>query len=143
MKKRSLLILSMFILGCSASQAIAGSDIYKLVDKDGNITFTNRKLPNAEKISVASYSPNLSTNKSSQNRTAASSTTERSGMRRKILESELLTEQQLFSDTQISLDQASQMPRSESSQQKLVQLKNKLFMHQRNIAALKKELGRF
>lgn len=143
MKKRSLLILSMFILGYSASQAIAGSDIYKLVDKDGNITFTNRKTPNAEKISVASYSPNLSTNKSSQNRTAASSSTERSGMRRKILESELLTEQQLFSDTQISLDQASQMPRSEGSQQKLVQLKNKLFMHQRNIAALKKELGRF
>ena len=133
----------MLILGCSASQAIAGSDIYKLVDKDGNITFTNRKTPNAEKISVASYSPNPSANKSSQNRTAASSSTERSGMRRKILENELLTEQQLFSDTQIFLDQTSQMPRSESSQQKLVQLKNKLFMHQRNIAALKKELGRF
>lgn len=135
----------MLMLSCSASQTIAGSDIYKYVDKDGNITFTNRKIPNAEKISLASYSPNLSTNKSSQqaNRTHTASSSDRSGMRRKILENELSMEQRLFSDTQISLDQVTQMPRSENSQQKLVQLKNKLYMHQRNIAALKKELSRF
>lgn len=135
----------MLILECAAFQAIAGTDIYKHVDKNGNITFTNRKIPNAEKISLASYAPKSSTNKIQPQaaRTSFSSPNERSGMRRKILESELLTEQQLFADTRLSLDQIADAPQSENTQQRSVQLKNKLFMHQRNIAALKKELARF
>jgi hypothetical protein len=45
MKTGTLLILFALILLSSISQAIAETNIYKHVDKDGNITFTNRRIP--------------------------------------------------------------------------------------------------
>ena len=149
MKKKSFLILSMFVVGCFISQAMAGSDIYKHIDKEGNITFTNRKIPNAEKISLASYSPHTSKTTASKatgsniSRSSNSSQNERNVMRRKILENELIAEQQLLSTTKNFLNQIASEPKPEDYQQRVVQLKNKLFMHHRNIAALKKEIARY
>lgn len=138
------LILLQFIL---LPNVIAGSTIYKHVDKDGNITFTNRPIPNAEKISIASYSRNSGSQFKSQStsnlpRIKDSTQNDRDTMRRKILEKELVTEEKLFADTQNSLDQISVGADTGYYAEKVVQLKNKLFLHQRNISALKKELGR-
>ncbi|MGV8713423.1 MAG: DUF4124 domain-containing protein, partial [Nitrosomonas sp.] len=58
MKIKALFILLILILLDSLSNAIAGTNIYKHVDKDGNITFTNRRISNAQKISIASFSRN-------------------------------------------------------------------------------------
>ena len=138
MKIRTLFIVLMLL--SSLSPAIAGTDIYKHVDKDGNITFTNRRINNAQKVSIASFSRNTeqSGSPSQSPRVKNTTQTERDTMRRQILEKELVTEERLFSDTQSSLLQIGN--HAESSQ--IVQLRNKLFSHQRNIAALKKELAK-
>ncbi|MDE2389493.1 MAG: DUF4124 domain-containing protein, partial [Betaproteobacteria bacterium] len=62
MKTKTLFILAVLISLTPIPQAIAQANIYKHVDKDGNITFTNRRIPNAEKISIASYSRNPESN---------------------------------------------------------------------------------
>lgn len=142
MKIRILFIV--LILLSSLSHAIAGTDIYKHVDKDGNITFTNRRINNAQKVSIASFSRNTVQSGSLSQSLRVKDTTqkERDTMRRQILEKELVTEEKLFSDTQSSLLQIDNHAESSRYQEKIVQLRNKLFSHQRNIAALKKELAK-
>lgn len=148
MKTGTLLILFALILLSSISQAIAETNIYKHVDKDGNITFTNRRIPNAEKISLASYSRNSGPGpaKLQSNGTAprVKDTTqkERDTVRRQILQKELSAEEKHFTDTQMHLDQFSDISEVNNPHEKVVQLRNKLFQHQRNITALKKELAR-
>lgn len=148
MKNRTLLILLALALPALSPQAIAGSNIYKHVDKDGNITFTNRAVPNAEKISIASFSRNTGSGpsrpQSAGNAPRVKDTTqkERDAVRRQILQKELTAEERLFADTRTFLDQIGNNSESGGYQDKLVQLKNKLFLHQRNITALKKELSR-
>ncbi|MBS0299508.1 MAG: DUF4124 domain-containing protein [Proteobacteria bacterium] len=148
MKTKTLFILAAFIFPGSIPHAIAQTNIYKHVDKDGNITFTNRRIPNAEKISIASYSRNSESNptrlQSNGNAPRIKDTTqkERDTVRRQILQKELTAEEKHFSETQTHLDQFSNNPEAGNFQEKTVQLKNKLFLHQRNITALKKELGR-
>lgn len=149
MKTRTLLILLIFILPVGFPQAIAGSEIYKFVDKDGNITFTNRRIPNAEKISIASFSRNTISSqpkpslKSNLPHVKETIQKDRDGMRHQILKQELITEKKLFNDTQKFLDEIRNKPElNNSSQEKVVQLRNKLFKHQRNVVALKKELNR-
>lgn len=144
MKTRTLFIIWILILLNSFSHAIAGKDIYKYVDKDGNITFTNRPISNAQKISVASFSrpsePLGTQTKSSRVKDATQQ--ERDAKRRQILEKELATEERLFADTQDFLLQISNNTESSNYQEKAVQLRNKLSLHQRNVAALKKELSK-
>ncbi len=146
MRIQALFILLIAILFTSSlSDAIAGTDIYKYVDKDGNITFTNRRIGNAQKISVASFSRSSEQSgvRSSSARVKDTTQKERDVMRRQILEKELLTEEKLFTDTQNFLSHINSNPESGNNyQEKTVQLKNKLFLHQRNITALKKELAR-
>ncbi len=142
MKIRTLFIVLMLL--SSLSPAIAGTDIYKHVDKDGNITFTNRRINNVQKVSIASFSRNTEQSGSPSQSLRVKDTTqkERDTMRRQILEKELVTEEKLFSETQSSLLQIGHHAESSPYQEKIVQLKNKLFLHQRNIAALKKELAK-
>lgn len=146
MKTRTLLILLALILLGYLPEAITGTDIYKHVDKDGNITFTNRPISNAQKFSIASFSPNTGDNQSglqlSSPRVKDTIQKERDAMRRQILKKELVAEEKLFTDTQNFLDQISNKHESINYQEKVVQLKNKLFLHQRNISALRKELAR-
>jgi len=148
MKTGTLLILFALILLSSISQAIAETNIYKHVDKDGNITFTNRRIPNSEKISIASYSRNSESgpakSPSNGNASRVKDTTqkERDTVRRQILQKELSAEEKHFVDTQTHLDQFGDAAEASNPHEKVVQLRNKLFQHQRNITALKKELAR-
>ena len=148
MKTKTLFILAVLISLVSIPQAIAQANIYKHVDKDGNITFTNRRIPNAEKISIASYSRNPESNstrlQSNGNAPRVKDATQkgRDTVRRQILQKELVAEEKNFTETRTNLDQFSSSPEASSFQEKIVQLKNKLFLHQRNITALKKELAR-
>ena len=141
MKIRKLSLIFVTMLLGFLSSAVAGKDIYKFVDKDGNITFT-----------IASYSRNTGTVITQRSSTASASTASapsvknntqkgRDGTRRQILEKELHSENKLLFDTQQSL---SQMSKNDENFQddKVAQLKNKLYLHQRNISALKKELSK-
>lgn len=147
MKIRKLSLIFVTMLLGFLSSAVAGKDIYKFVDKDGNITFTNRPVRNAQKINIASYSRNSGTVITQRSSTASAPSVknntqkERDGTRRQILEKELHSENKLLFDTQQSL---SQMSKNDENFQddKVVQLKNKLYLHQRNISALKKELSK-
>ncbi|SFE65256.1 DUF4124 domain-containing protein [Nitrosomonas sp. Nm166] len=143
MKIRTLFIVLALIPGVSLSNAIAGTDIYKYVDKDGNITFTNRRISNAQKISIASFSRSAEQSglPSKSPRVKDVAQKERDAMRRQILEKELVAEEKLFSDAQHFLLQISNNGDS-ANKEKAVQLRNKLFLHQRNITALKKELAK-
>ena len=144
MNIRTLFIILVLIL-FSFSHAVAGKDIYKYVDKDGNITFTNRPISNAQKISIASFSrpsePSRLQTKSP--RVKDPTQQERDAKRRQIVEKELAAEEKLSADTQDFLLQISNNTESSNYQEKAVQLRNKLSLHQRNVAALKKELSKF
>jgi hypothetical protein len=143
MKIKALFII--LILMLSNSLSYAGTSIYKYVDKDGNITFTNRRISNAQKISITSFSGDNKQSSGSPSKSPRVKDTtqkERDVMRRQILEKELETEEKLFIDTQNFLLKISNTEESNHYQEKTVQLKNKLFLHQRNITALKKELAK-
>ncbi len=142
MKTRTLLTLLALILLGYLPKANAGTDIYKHVDKEGNITFTNRPVSNAQKFSVASFSRNTEGLQPSSPRVKETIQKERDAMRRQILKKELVTEEKLFTDTQNFLEQVISTRESNNHQEKVVQLRNKLFLHQRNISALRKELAR-
>ena len=142
MKTRTLLTLLALILLGYLPKANAGTDIYKHVDKEGNITFTNRPVSNAQKFSVASFSRNTEGLQPSSPRVKETIQKERDAMRRQILKKELVTEEKLFTDTQNFLEQVISTRESNNHQEKIVQLRNKLFLHQRNISALRKELAR-
>ena len=145
MKIGALFLITLFLNVLNPlPHAIAGADIYKYVDKDGNITFTNRRISNGQKISIASFSrstvqPGVRS-KLSQSKSAPLA--ERDSLRRKILEKELAMEEKLFTETQNSLVEMDNNWSTGTPPEKSVQLKNKLFTHQRNIAALRKELGK-
>ncbi|MEK7779191.1 MAG: DUF4124 domain-containing protein [Pseudomonadota bacterium] len=149
MRIRNLSVIFVTVLLGFTPVTVAGKEIYKLVDKDGNITFTNRPTRHAQKINLASFSGNANAhtaNTVTQKPISAPSIKsnaqkERDGTRRQILEKELHSENKLLSDTKQSLSQISQ---SDDNLQdgKIAQLKSKLFLHQRNISALKKELSR-
>ncbi|TXI18492.1 MAG: DUF4124 domain-containing protein [Nitrosomonas sp.] len=142
MKIQVLFIISIVLPLVLFSSASAGTEIYKYVDKDGNITFTNRRISNAQKISIASFSRNSEQSglRSNSPRVKDSTQKERDAMRRQILEKELVTEEKLLTDTQNFLEEIKISSKSSNYQERAVQLQNKLFLHQRNIAALKKEL---
>ncbi|AEJ02138.1 hypothetical protein Nit79A3_2366 [Nitrosomonas sp. Is79A3] len=142
MKTRTLLTLLALILLGYLPKVNAGTDIYKHVDKEGNITFTNRPVSNAQKFSVASFSRNTEGLQPSSPRVKETIQKERDAMRRQILKKELVTEEKLFTDTQNFLEQVISTRGSNNHQEKVVQLRNKLFLHQRNISALRKELAR-
>ena len=146
MKISTLIVLLALISLGSLSNATAGTDIYQHVDKEGNITFTNRNIKNAQKISIASFSKNseLTHSKLSSNpsHTKDAKQKERDVMRRQILKKELITEEKLLSDTQNFIEQINHNPQLSNSQEAVIQLKNKFFLHQRNITALKKELAK-
>lgn len=148
MRTRNLSVIFVTILLGLTSSAVAGKDIYKIVDKEGNITFTNRAMRNAQKTDLASYSKNSYATVVMQRSPYTSAPSvknntqkERDGTRRQILEKELHSESKLLLDTQQFLSQMSKNDEN-AQEDKFLQLKNKLFLHQRNISALKKELSR-
>lgn len=144
MKIGALLFVTLFFILLNAPlKAVAGADIYKYVDKDGNITFTNRRISNGQKITLASYSKNVG-QQSARSKLSQSSASpaERDTTRRQILEKELAMEEKLFSETKNFLAQVDNPENAGTPTEKSVQLKNKLFTHQRNIAALRRELGK-
>ena len=122
MKISTLIVLLALILSGPLCNATAGTDIYQHVDKEGNITFTNRNIKNAQKISIASFSKNseLTHSKLSSNPSHTKDAKQK----------------------ERDVEQISNNPQSNNSQETVIQLKNKFFLHQRNITALKKELAK-
>ncbi|SEN34118.1 DUF4124 domain-containing protein [Nitrosomonas marina] len=129
----------------SLPELVAGSAIYKYVDQDGNITFTNRPIKGGEKLQSSQQSPQSSRKtvlhapKQSYNSTVQIQS-KRELKRREILEHELATEMVLFTDTRKNLSLLNNDAELQLQKEKIQHLRSKMLRHKNNIKALKKEL---
>jgi hypothetical protein len=146
MKTKLLIFLSLFL-----SQA-AHADIYKLVDEDGRVTYSNTPLKGAKKIhlepisTIAPPKPKPAATPQNFPRVDNETQKKRDGTRRDILEQELAAEQKLLEEARKNLaeGEATRLGDERNYQKYLdrVQgLKDSVTLHEKNIDALNKELA--
>ncbi|SER55449.1 protein of unknown function [Nitrosomonas sp. Nm51] len=139
------LVIILLLLGLNSSpELVAGSTIYKHVDQDGNITFTNRPIKGGGKRQTSRQPPQsrkatLYTPKRSPDETVQIQN-KREIKRREILEHELAAEMMLFSGAQRNLSLLKNDIERHRQEEKIRQLRTKIQRHESNITALKKEL---
>ena len=139
------LLISVFVL-----MPAAYADIYKIVDRDGNVTFTDRYLPGAIRV-VSDNSPNrqVSTRSRRSNKSSAANPTpanfpkvdsktqtKRDSLRRQILLDELASEEKMLTEAKAML--AADSTKGMST----VKFNEAAQRHQQNIDMLNKELSR-
>lgn len=139
-----VLIIAVLLGTCMLSIAQAGSTIYKHVDEDGRIIFTNRPIKGAQKVQS---SPNSSRSKAIVSVTpshfpkvSVSAQQKRDVKRREILEHELADEMKLFSDTRRHISLVSNAQETQQQKERIKRLQKRLQRHESNIASLKREL---
>lgn len=146
MNKPILLIITFILSLGTPSFAQTDSSIYKHVDADGSITFTNRPVKGAQKtefktsssgtrVAIAitpSHVPSVSTGKQQK----------RDVTRRQILENELADEMKLSSDTRKFITLVGSAQETERQKERMERLQSKLQRHERNITSLKRELDK-
>ncbi|MCP5245869.1 MAG: DUF4124 domain-containing protein [Burkholderiales bacterium] len=124
----------------------AGSTIYKYVDQDGNITFTNRPIKGAQKTRTAPQSstvqPYVSKVQPVVPKDTANTQNKRDIKRREILQHELATEMKLFSDARKNLSLMRVNDTDYQQNEEFRQLQHKLLRHENNISAIRKELAK-
>ena len=129
--------------------AFAQADVYKYVDSNGNVTFTNTPVKGAKRIFIepAHTSPRSAPSNSARTqksphdfpRISAGAQRNRDINRKRILEDELASELKLLSKAQQTLSQSSTDGTSSS---KLSSLRDNVLLHQKNISALKSEIAK-
>jgi len=145
--RNPLLILSCLIL----SQA-AYADIYKLVDENGRVTYSNVPIKGAKKLNLEPIStialPKPKPVATPQNFPRVDNETQkkRDVSRRDILEQELASEQKLLEEAKKSLAEGEAVRLgSERNYQKYLDrvqgLKDNVSLHEKNIEALNKEIA--
>ncbi|WP_051279618.1 DUF4124 domain-containing protein [Chitinilyticum aquatile] len=173
MLNRASILLSATAL---LSSAVALADIYKYVDENGNVTYTNSPVKGAQRVYIEQ--PNVissgsgssggkrstgtgtsrSSNDSGQKVSAPSpanfpkvdSATQRSrdSNRKRILQDELANEQTMLNDSKKALSEAETTKTAEEKAnpskylERIGRLRENVVMHEKNIAALQKELSR-
>lgn len=156
MGNKFLAIILIFIFSFFVSAVNASTEIYKYVDSDGRITFTNKPIKGAKKFHTvpSSFKLNDRTLPNKKTPTVSNPTQkERDLKRRELIENELKTESKLLLEAKQVLNRAlndSEMFNIDTtqSQQEIIKHKIKIkliekrvLLHERNIAALKKELA--
>lgn len=134
---------------CGATQA---DTIYKFVDPDGHVTFTNVPKPGAKAIMVSPSAP--AANSSPRRKTAATQPAasapgmpsidagtqrQRDAGRRRILETELANERQALATARSTLQDA--LHKTGQKPEQLQRLRDEVTDRERNIDALTRELG--
>lgn len=148
---------TLFILLLCSLPPTQASTIYRYVDKDGHVTFTNMPQPGAHAISITPANPDGGTRGSITPRSNATrprppaanvavpsvdagTQRNRDEGRRRILQTELDNEQKALSDARTALNEARRKPGTTPAQ--LQRLQDAVTDRERNIDALNKELGR-
>lgn len=151
----------LFILCCSATFALgAQAEIYKRVDEDGHVTYSSTPIKGGKKLHLEPLPtmapPASRANKSSSEdfpRVNSETQTRRDDTRRKILEDELATEQQLLQEARAKLKEGQDNPevyKNASGQtfrnvakyeEKVNALQEEVSAHEKNVEALKTELS--
>ncbi len=147
MRTALLILLSVFL-----SQA-ALADIYKLVDENGRVTYSNAPLKGAKKLNlepistVAMPKPKPpAASPASFPRVDSETQKKRDGTRRDILEQELAAEQKLLEEAKKAQAEGEATRQGdERNYQKYLDriqgLKDNVALHEKNIDALNKELA--
>lgn len=142
---------------------LAHADVFKCVDEDGSVTYTNAKAGKnckalATDLPVSSVPSNAPAKKAvhtpaSFPRVDGDTQRSRDNDRRKILESELATEQKALDQARKELGDAESSPETfrlkgggtgrnvAAYDEKVKPLQDRAALHERNIEALKKEIG--
>lgn len=149
MKFRHLLLLS-----CLACAGYAHADVYKRVDADGNVTYSNKPIKGGRKIDLEPLPTLNSTDAHDAHYERVKQTTQRSrdAARRKVLEDELATEEQLLVGARQNLKDvtdAPRPPRAEGSAPRdtpeqdadIKRAQDDVALHERNVTAIRQELS--
>lgn len=147
---RSRIWLGWACLALAAPSGHAQSEVYKCPDASGRPTYTNVKRDTVGKnctlvskeVQVVPSQPSSPSGSS-----RSTSSVDRNGSRRKILESELQNEQQLLSDAQAKLAEQEGIRSGDERNYSRVQERLKPYqeavdLHTKNIEQLRGELGR-
>lgn len=141
-------ITTLLIACCIAPHAHA--EIYKYVDENGRVTYTNVPKKGAKKLDVeagggakARGNVGPSTFPKVDNQTQK----KRDESRKQILLDELATEEKALADSKIALKEGEAQRSGEEARnypkylERIKKLKDNVALHEKNIEALKKELG--
>jgi len=144
---------STFLAGLVLVVALpAQAAIYKYVDKQGNVTYTNIPVKGAKRVTlepITTIAPSRLKNRETPARfprVNAGTQRKRDSVRRKILENERTSEQKLLDAARKALAEGKAVRLgSEHNYQKYLdriqKLKDNVIRHEKNIQALKKEIG--
>ncbi|GHD71831.1 DUF4124 domain-containing protein [Vogesella fluminis] len=144
-------LLFALLLLCSAATAASAAAIYKYVDKDGHVTFTDVPLRGAHAIQLTpattavrpatprSRNPRADSGPAHIPPVDSGTQRQRDAGRRRILQTELDNEQRALGEARQSLQDAGKKAGTPPAQ--LQRLRDAVTDRERNIAALKQELG--
>lgn len=149
MKFRHLLLLP-----CLACAVAANAEVYKRVDKDGNVTYSNKPIKGGRKIELEPL-PLINArddHDAHYERVKRTTQQNRDAARRRVLEDELANEEQLLVAARQNLKQATDAPRTpradgvppgDAPEQDgdLKHAQDEVTLHERNVDALKQELS--
>ena len=146
--KLSTILIPLTLLYCTPSAA----EIYKYVDENGRITYTNIPKKGAKKLDldpVSAAKTRKSTGPEDFPKVDNNTQKKRDDLRKQILQDELASEVKAYADAQAALkegeaarigDEARNYPKYLA---RIKKLKDNVSLHERNVAALTKELGNF
>ncbi|MEO1767022.1 DUF4124 domain-containing protein [Thiobacter aerophilum] len=146
MKERFL-----FFALCMVAAWPAPAEIYKFVDENGRVTYTNIPRKGAIKLDIGgAEAPARNRNHAGPGnfpKVDAKTQRQRDDLRRQILEDELASEQRALAEARRALQEgeAAHLPEEagnpQKTQERLKRLREAVALHERNIAALRRELG--
>ncbi len=145
MKLRSILI-PLTLLYCIPASA----EIYKYVDENGRITYTNIPKKGAKKLDIdpaSAAKTRKSTGPADFPKVNNQTQKKRDGLRQQILRDELASEEKSYADAQAALKEGEATRVGEEARNypkyltRLKRLQEAVTLHEKNVAALKKELG--
>ena len=143
----------LYALLCLSSTTACADGIYKYVDAEGHVTYTNIPTKGAQRVQLTPLSSYRGTESVKKRAASAgdvqidsNTQKQRDGMQRKILEGELSKEQSELAKAQQALaDGKATRNGDEHNYQKYLdrikQLQDVVTEHEKNIAAIKQELG--
>lgn len=135
-----------------AFSTVAHADIYKYVDADGHVTYTNLPKKGAKRLDLgtAAVSPSrreVASSPRSFPRVDAETQKRRDDVRHKILEDEMASERKLLDEARKAEaeGEAVRLGDERNNYQKYLdrvqKLKDEVGLHEKNIAALQKEIA--
>ena len=147
MKLRTILLLL-----AAVNAAPASAEIYKYVDENGRITYTNIPKKGAKKLDldpISAAKTRNSTGPADFPKVDGQTQKKRDDLRKQILQEELSGEEKSLAEAQKSLNEGEKTRLADEANNpqkyldRIKKLKSNVSLHEKNIAALKKELGQF